>query len=250
MKNTKIREEMEPLLDAACEKLGTNIYDLLQMFCYTIIRATSLQHPATPEIRKILTMMENDSGWQSAFNLANPAKMKVAQAVLILEQEGRKGFGAVMVDRPWMGNTRQTECVDDILERVIEVTMHGIYRRLKVLCHEVGSENMMDVLMTMTDASIIEQMEENNRAEIMRDMRNNIADNGRGYQYGNKAISKPHKTVDSAAQQRIVFDDYDASTIDNTLDNTLWRDLGNDGGGDGGDAVTDALGCKPFDVEP
>ena len=31
-----------------------------------------------------------------------------------------------MIDKPWMGQSTQTECVDDILERVTEVTMHGI----------------------------------------------------------------------------------------------------------------------------
>lgn len=241
VKNTKISPDMEPVLDAVCDALDVNIYDLLQWFCYTMIRAASPQHELTPEIQKILTLLESDAGWKNAFNIANPAKLKVAQVVLILEQEGRKGFGAVMVDKPFMGKARQTECVDDILERVTEVTMRGIYRKLRLLGARMECANLSDVLMTLIDGHTIQALDEADRRAILAQTPDNIASNGIAYEYGAKTKGKKHRTPDSLAnqQQRIVFDDYDATTTDEPADKA-----------DSGDDMVNSLGCKPFDVEP
>jgi hypothetical protein len=155
--------------------------------------------------------MESDAGWQQAFNIANPGKLKVAQAILILEQEGRKGFGAVMVDKPWMGDARQTECVDTILERTAEVTMPGMYRRLRLVGAKMECESLMDVLLTMIDAQTQLYNDECFRAELpgMGDR----ADNGRKIAYGKKTKAKQRGTPDSLANdQRIKFDDYDRET--------------------------------------
>ena len=55
---------------------------------------------------------------------------------------------------------RQTECVDDILERVCEVTMSGIYRRVRQMGAEMECNNLSDVLLTMLDAQDILNAEE------------------------------------------------------------------------------------------
>jgi hypothetical protein len=158
-------------------------------------------------------MMESDVGWQQAFNIANPNGLKVAQAILILEQEGRKGFGAVMIDRPFFGDARQTECVDSILERVTEVTMRGIYRRLRLMGAKMDCQNLSDVLLTMIDAQTILDLDEGFRAELP-----GIGDynyNGKQVAYGKKTKAKQHRTPDSVAQdQRIKFDDYDREVAD------------------------------------
>jgi hypothetical protein len=158
-------------------------------------------------------MMESDVGWQQAFNIANPNGLKVAQAILILEQEGRKGFGAVMIDRPFFGDARQTECVDSILERVTEVTMRGIYRRLRLMGAKMDCQNLSDVLLTMIDAQTILDLDEGFRAELpgMGDYNYN----GKQVAYGKKTKAKQHRTPDSVAQdQRIKFDDYDREVAD------------------------------------
>jgi hypothetical protein len=158
-------------------------------------------------------MMESDVGWQQAFNIANPNGLKVAQAILILEQEGRKCFGAVMIDRPFFGDARQTECVDSILERVTEVTMRGIYRRLRLMGAKMDCQNLSDVLLTMIDAQTILDLDEGFRAELpgMGDYNYN----GKQVAYGKKTKAKQHRTPDSVAQdQRIKFDDYDREVAD------------------------------------
>ena len=210
---TKIDPAMAKVLNACCDALGVDVYHLLQWFAYTIIRAAAPLHELDPRIQKLLAMMESDVGWQQAFNIANPNGLKVAQVVLILEQEGRKGFGAVMIDRPFFGDARQTECVDSILERVTEVTMRGIYRRLRLMGAKMDCQNLSDVLLTMIDAQTILDLDEGFRAELpgMGDYNYN----GKQIAYGKKTKSKQHRTPDSVAQdQRIKFDDYDREVAD------------------------------------
>ena len=205
---TKIDPEMANVLNACCDALGVDVYHLLQWFAYTIIRASAPMHELDPRIQKLLAMMESDVGWQQAFNIANPNGLKVAQVVLILEQEGRKGFGAVMIDRPFFGDARQTECVDSILERVMEVTMRGIYRRLRLMGAKKDCQNLSDVLLTMIDEQTTIDLDEGFRAELpgMGDYNYN----GKQIAYGKKTKAKQHRTPDSVAEdQRIKFDDYD-----------------------------------------
>jgi len=206
--STKIDPAMAEVLNACCDALGVDVYHLLQWFAYTIIRASAPMHELDPRIQKLLTMLESDAGWQQAFNIANPNELKVAQAILILEQEGRRGFGAVMIDKPFMSEARQTECVDDILERVTSVTMRGIYRRLRMRGAEMDCEHLSDVLLTMLDRQDILNAEDRDRDEMPG--MGNHTDNGRQLAYGKKTKAKQHRTPDSVAiDQRIKFDDYD-----------------------------------------
>lgn len=218
---TKISPQQADLLDAICNALGVNTYQIFQMFFYTLCKASAPMHELSPEIRKIMTMMETDAGWAEAFNMANPDKLKVAQAVLILEQKDHKGFGAVMIDKPFMSDASMTECVDDILERVCEVTMHGIYRRLRLFGARMDCKNLSDVLLTMIDAQTILNMDEESKVEMKGEALYDYR--GRPIKYGARTKAKQHRTPDSLAndqrikQQTIVFDDFDRETADNEV---------------------------------
>jgi hypothetical protein len=205
---TKIDPAMATVLDKVCNALQVDVYHLLQWFAYTLIKASSPLHELDPRIRKIMTMLESDVGWQTAFNLANPDELRVAQVVLILEQQGHRGFGAVMIDKPFFSEATQTECVDIILERVCEVTMRGIYRRLREMGRKIDCTNLSDVLLTMLDAQDLLNAAEADAKEGPQ--MGDIAPNGRQYAYGKKTKAKQKRTPDSvAADQRIKFDDYD-----------------------------------------
>lgn len=204
---TKISPQQAELLDAICNVLGVNTYQIFQMFFYTLCKASAPMHELSPEIRKLMTLMETDAAWSEAFNMANPEKLRVAQVVLILEQPGKKGFGAVMIDRPFMSEARMTECVDDILERVCEVTMHGIYKRLRLFGARMDCNDLSDILLTLVDGETIALLDEETKAEMkgeaMYDSR------GRKIEYGQKSKAKQHRTPDSVAQdQRLLFDDF------------------------------------------
>lgn len=215
--SVKLQASQVELLNTICNLLGVNSYQIFQMFFYTLMRASAPMHELSPEIRKLMTLMECDAGWANALNLANPNKLEVAQAILILQQKDKKGFGAVLVDKPFFGESRMTECVDDILERVTEVCMHGIYRRLKMLGASLDCKNLSDVLLTMIDSQTTLEMEEQSRIEMNGEP---MYQNGRCIEYGKKAKSHGRRTPDSVdadqrvKQQTITFDDYDCQVAE------------------------------------
>lgn len=226
--SVKLSPDQYVLLNAICDALGVNTYQIFQMFFYTLCKAAAPMHELSPEIRKIMTLMETDAGWANAFNMANPNHLHVAQAILILEQEGKKGFGAVMIDKPFMdkapemvddidphrNDPQMTENVDYILERVTEVTMHGIYRRLRLVGGMMKCNNLSDVLLDLIERQGKELREEDDRIQMQGEAQ--FSDSGKRIEYGKRTKAKHHRTPDGEAmrQQRIVFDDEDATTTD------------------------------------
>ena len=204
---TKIDPAMAEVLDACCNAMGVDVYHLLQWFAYTIVKASAPMHSLDPRIQKLMLMLDRDAGWQTAFNLCNPDRLKVAQVILILEQENHKGFGAVMVDKPFFNEAHQTECVDDILERVTEVTMSGIYKRLRLMGADMECNNLSDVLLTMLDAQDILNAEEREASELP--CMGEIAPNGRAVAYGKRTKRKKHYTPDTMPVTGNLFDDID-----------------------------------------
>ena len=95
---------------------GTNANDLLKMFVQGLHRVGKHTGPISSEMSLLLDMLKVDAGWNQAFNFADVTKQKqVAQVILILEQPGREGFGAVMINRPFIPGKKpyMTYCVDD-----------------------------------------------------------------------------------------------------------------------------------------
>jgi len=214
--STKISPDAAVVWNEICKNLATDTYHLLQNFIYTMIRAAADPHALNPDIQKILTMLEADAGWQKAFNLCAPnVKAKVSQVVLIMEQDGRKGFGAVMIDKPFMGDATMTECTDDILERVCEVTMRGIYRRLRLLGAQMECNNLSDVLLTIIEKQSNEELDAENRREMQGSDR--FTDYGREYVYGKKTKGIHRHTVDEVPG---LFnkEHYEGDTIDDLGD--------------------------------
>ena len=204
---TKIDPSMAEVLNACCDAMGVDVYHLLQWFAYTIVKASTPMHSLDPRIQKLMLMLDRDAGWQNAFNLCNPDRLKIAQVVLILEQDNHKGFGAVMVDKPFFNAARQTECVDDILERVTEVTMSGIYKRLRLMGADMECNNLSDVLLTMLDAQDILNAEERDAAEGPQI--GDVAQNGKVLAYGKRTKRKKHYTPDTMPVTGNLFDDID-----------------------------------------
>ena len=233
--SVKIKPDQAVLLDAICNALGVNTYQIFQMFFYTLCKASAPMHELSPEIRKLMTLMETDASWAEAFNIANPNNLKIAQVILILEQEKKKGFGAVMIDKPFMSDSRQTVKVDEILERVTEVTMHGIYRRLRMLGAKINCNTLSDILLTMIDAQTVLELEEESRVEMQGDAQYDIR--GRRIEYGKRTKAKQHRTPDSLAHdQRIRFDESDINVSYQEASDDNYRD-------------TIGKGIKPFDQE-
>jgi len=205
---TKIDPAMAEVLNACCDALKVDVYHLLQWFAYVIVKASAPMHALDPRIQKLMTLMESDVGWQKAFNQCNPDRLKIDQVIVILEQEGHKGFGATMIDKPWMGESRQTECVDDILERVTQVLVPGIYKRIRKMEKRLGTDSLMDTLLTMLDAQELFEAVEGDRSEGPQI--GDIAPNGKPLAYGKRTKRKKRFDPDTLPEQvRIHFTDYD-----------------------------------------
>ena len=211
---TKVAPWAAVVWNAVCEALNTDTYHLLQQFIYAMIRGASEQHEKSPEIERLMQALDLDAGWQNAINLCAPnGKLSIAQMILIVEQEGKKGFGAVMLDKPFMGECRQTENVDQIFERLTEVIFKRTYMKLREAGRVMNVKSQRELLETMADGLILQELNEAFANEMPG--HGEHADNGRSYGYGKKTKAKQRRTPDSVAQdQRIKFDDYDREVAD------------------------------------
>ena len=169
--------------------------------------------------------------------------MEVAQVILILQQEGRHGFGLTMIDKPWMGEPTQTMCVDDILERVIKISMPGLAKRLDAVGEKFCCTSMRETLTLLCEYMSDYLQREEDRSELPGYGEHH--DYGKAIEYGKKFKRKPHLTPDSvsAKQQTIQFDDFDRDIAQTNVQD--WE------GEQRQTYFENPLGdIKPFDVEP
>ena len=215
--SVKVSQETYDLLNILAEGMehGTNANDLLKMFVQAFIESAKHTGPISSEMSLLLDMLKVDAGWNQAFNFADLKTQKqVAQVILILEQPGREGFGAVMINRPFIPGKKpyMTYCVDEILERATEVTMKGLYQELRDIGNDLGTASMRETLFTLCDAYKLTQGERDIKDEGPQ--LGNYSDFGRAiHNYGNPPKRKKHVSPDDI-QQRIVFDDYDKEVAD------------------------------------
>lgn len=220
---TKVSKRSEKILRALAKKRGTTVYGLIQLTCQFLVRMASGWHEITPEIKKLMTMFHMEPGWQNCFNSTDPkAKLDVAQEILILQQytqkaskkEKRNGYGAVMINKPYFGTDwQETECVDTIVERVIEVCMPGVYKRLRVLSELQQCQSISDLLITLTDAKIIEDMNQQDLAEIYQDTNTEITE------YGKRTRRKKRVSPDDLQGQTVIkFTDEDRQSAEEEVD--------------------------------
>lgn len=237
---TKVPPHIGQLFDLLARQRGMKSYELLQLLVNGFITVAKHDGPLTPEMRLLIDSLKLDVAFNKAFNFASPtATADIAQMVLILQQPGRKGFGLLMIDRPFFGDAAVTYCIDSIIERVSEVGMGEIYKDLQQVGVELDTKSVRETLVLMADAQKIANLKAMDEQEMpgMGDFH----DFGKRIEFGNKMVRKPHRTPDSIAQQKIMFNDFDRE-----------RGIGAAFGtsNDPADAIEDGMGCKPFDVEP
>lgn len=198
--STKVTPEEAELLNIICETRHVSTYDFLRLVIQTVIEAAKIYPKVSPTMRLLLDMLKIDQSWNNAYQFANfKSQQDIAQIILILQQhdshQSRNGFGMVMIDKPYMGDTaRQTVCVDDILERVTEVSMRGLYRELQRIGANHDCNSMRETLTLLCDAQLLEDMNEADRQELPQvDMSNN--EWGLHMEYGSKTVSRHEKTI-------------------------------------------------------
>lgn len=242
--SVKVTQEVYDLVNILCEGLehGTNGNDLVKMFIHAFIESAKHDGPLSPDMQMLLNMLRLEPGWQKAFNFADvTALAEIAQIILVLQQKGRKGFGLVMIDKPFCDEAKATYCVDDILERVTGVSMRGLYKMLRQIGIEIGSDSLRETLTILCDAQTIAHLEEMERQELPGYGENH--DWGRAIEYGRKTKGFKHRTPDSVAQQQTIhFESDDVPDLPELQDNE------GEFKGNSDDGLID--GIRPFDVEP
>lgn len=244
---TKISPAMAVVWNAVCDALGTDTYHLLQQFIYSMIRAASDQHAMTPEVRQLLDMLDLDAGWQNAINLCAPnGKLTISQMILIVEQEGKQGLGAVMLDKPFMGECHQTENVDAIYERLTEVIYKRHYLKLRKMGIDLGTRSVRETIDRMLEDQVKIELDDANREGPQMGDR---TDSGRlANVYGKKTKGKQHRTPDSVAnQQRIRFTDYDRETSEDEVKRDLNEEMSKGHAMD--DDLESEMGFRPHGQE-
>lgn len=215
--SVKVTQAVYDLVNILCEGLehGTNGNDLFKMFIQTFVESAKHEGPLSDDMKTFLNILNMEPGWHKAFNFADvTARSEVAQVILILQQAGRHGFGLTMIDKPWMGEPTQTMCVDDILERVVKVSMPGLAKRLDAIGEKFCCTSMRETLTLLCEYMSDYLQREEDQAELPGYGEHH--DYGKAIEYGKKHKRVPHRTPDSVAnqQQRIVFDDYDREVAD------------------------------------
>lgn len=232
MLNAKVPPHIGKLFNLLARQRGMTSYELLQLLINGFITAAKHEGPLTPELRLLIDSLKLDVAFSKAFNFASPtATAEIAQMILILQQPGRKGFGLMMIDRPFMGDATVTHCIDTILERVTEVGMADLYKELRQIGVKLDSQSVRETLVLMCDAQLISILNGED-ADEMPGM-DNFHDFGKQVEYGKRYKRKPRRTPDSLAnsQQRIVFGEEDQEQAAH-------------------EAGFEYEGFKPFDVEP
>lgn len=215
--SVKVTKETYDLLNILAEGMehGTNANDLLKMFVHAFIESAKHSGPVSNEMRMLLDMLRLEEGWHKHFNFADVnAQKEVAQVVLILQQPGRTGFGMTMIDRPYMDDSYQTLCVDEILERVVDVAMKGLYLDLRDIGNSLGTKSIRETLTILCDSYRLAQMDDDMQDALPK--LGTYSDFGRAIEYGQRTKQKKHRTPDGEAmrQQRIVFTDDDREVAD------------------------------------
>jgi hypothetical protein len=238
---TKISPAMAVVWNAVCDALHTDTYHLLQQFIYAMIRSASEQHEKTPDVQRLLDALELDPGWQNAINLCAPnGKFKIAQMILIVEDEDKRGFGVHMLDKPFMGECQQTENVDRIFERLAEVIYKREYIKLRQLGIRRDVKSIRELLSLMIEEQTAALLDKEFKDEMP-----GIGDRTEGGRlagssvYGKRTKQTKRRTPDGEAnrQQRIVFTDEDRQLADS------------EAGHDSGEDMEKEMGFKPFGQE-
>lgn len=211
-----------PLLNLIAKSRDAVVNDLLKMCLHFIIETAKVTTSPSPEMRALLNMMKLDANWASMFNYVSNGKFDVAQAILVIQQskdgKPREGFGLAMFNKPFMGCDLQsvsreddgymTLSKDEILERVVELVMgFDDYKALRDIGNYFGSGSIRETLSHMIDAQLIDNLNQSDREEMPG--YGEFHDFGKMLKYGQKYVRKPHRTPDSIAQQRIMFNDFD-----------------------------------------
>lgn len=150
--NTKVTESAKKRLEAICKQYGFTLYDMLQMLCDCLIRYMDDFHNLDENLIRVIRMFEGLPGWKNALRLTEDmSDAQVMEAFYVLRHP--KGTGAsriVHVTRPMLEGDPDgwiaTHNIQLQLERFIELTAPSLYKHLRMLAVDLGTESLLDTI--------------------------------------------------------------------------------------------------------
>lgn len=150
--NTKVTAEAYARLKAICKRYGFTLYDMLQMLCDCIIRFMDDKHNLSDNLLRIIRMFQDMPGWKTATRLTEPIdEAQIMEAFYVWRHPNGTGDSRIVhVERPMLDGDSEgwiaTHNIQLQLERFIELTTPSLYRHLRLLAADLGTESMFDTL--------------------------------------------------------------------------------------------------------
>ena len=154
---TKVSPEVYARLKAIEEQFGFSTFEALRNLVDVLVRFGDDKHNLSDDLARVIRMFENLPGWSHAICLGDGlADMEIVEAFYVLRtHKDPTGYRLVWVERPMMDGDAYgwsaTYNVQRILERFIEVTNPSLYKHLRQLAAEMGTESMFDLIHRLAD---------------------------------------------------------------------------------------------------
>ena len=153
---TRVSPEVYSILKGISERYGYSIFQLVRMLAETIVRFCDDRHNLSEELMRIIRMFENIPGWKKSICLADEEQeFGIVEAIYIIRAKGKDGYRLCLVERPMMEDDpygwSATYNAQRILERLIEVMNPSLYKHLRSVAVEMGTNSMLDMLHRIAD---------------------------------------------------------------------------------------------------
>ena len=203
---TRVSPEVGAQLMAISKRYGTSIFFILRMFADCLIRLSDDRHNLSQDLMRIIRQFENIPGWRKSICLADDTQeFGIVEAIYILRAPGKEGYRLCLVERPTLEGDDKWEVtynVQRILERFIEVMNPSLYRHLRLLAVNLGTESMLDTIQRIAD----EYMENPDEVELRLQFESNDWHKG-AQMHADKAYKRPYSPSEEHIQKTLFDSD-------------------------------------------
>lgn len=145
---TKVSPEARDTAKIIFEMLRFSEYDYLQM-CYDwLVRMKDIEHPIPYEWEQMIVQMDGFKDWRNSIRLTDSLdKMQIHSAIYFLQEPGRKGVRALLVQGQ-AGTLHRTVSFNttEMLEVFLELVFPTLYRLLRILAADMETNTAYDTL--------------------------------------------------------------------------------------------------------
>ena len=154
---TKVSPETYARLKAIETKFGISTFEALRMLVDVLIRFGDEQHNLSDDLTRIMRLFENLPGWKDQMCLGDGLEeMEIIEAFYVLRSRvDKSGHRIVYVERPMLDGDAngwiETFNIQLMLERFIELISPNLYKHLRLLAVDMGTESFIDLIHRLAD---------------------------------------------------------------------------------------------------